>query len=252
MYNYKLILRYDGSRYKGWQRLGKDGGATIQAKLESLLSRLCNEEVELSGSGRTDAGVHALNQVANFHSSRKLEGEDILRYAREYLPYDIVVCAACRVDERFHSRYNAVGKRYEYRLDTSLQGDPFLYRYSWHVPEKLDYYRMRKAAAFLTGEHDFSSFTNRKSKTKSAIRTISALDITEGAGYQEKPMLISIEADGFLHNMVRIIVGTLVDVGKGTVEGVAGALAERKRPVAGPRAPAKGLFLVHVDYTEHR
>jgi tRNA pseudouridine38-40 synthase len=252
MNNYRITVRYDGTRYKGWQKLGEDGGATVQARLEAVLSKLCGEPVSLTGSGRTDAGVHALAQIANFRTEQELLPKDILSYTLRYLPEDIVVTGAEKADSRFHARFHALSKTYVYRLDVGRFPDPFLRRYSWHVPDSLNYRQMRAAAELLIGTHDFSSFTNMKSKTKSAVRTLSSLEIAEPAAGREPLALIRMTADGFLHNMARIIAGTLVEAGLGerTPQSVAAVLAAVKRPEAGTRAPSCGLFLESVSYPE--
>jgi len=250
MTTWRLTVRYDGARYRGWQRLGKDaGGPTIQSKIEGVLATLCDEKILVTGSGRTDAGVHALAQVAHFRCEARLDSDAVLEHCARYLPDDIAVVAAEVADDRFHARYRAKEKTYLYRIDTARAADPFERKYAWHVAEALDWTVMERAAGQLVGRHDFQAFTSMKSKTKSAEKTIRRLDI--GAPQAEKPMAtLRISADGFLHNMVRIIVGTLVDVGLGrrTPESIAELLDGGRRSEAGPRAPSKGLFLEHVEY----
>jgi tRNA pseudouridine38-40 synthase len=254
MSNYRITVKYDGARYRGWQRLGRDaGGDSITSKLESVFSQLCDEEIRVIGSGRTDAGVHALAQVANFHSERRFSGRDILEYSARYLPDDIAVTSAEEVDERFHARYQAKEKTYLYRIDTGLYPDPFQRKYAWHITEPLDYHVMRDAALMLTGRHDFSGFSSMKSKTKSTERTLSLIDIQEsdpGKSAEGDFTLIRFIGEGFLHNMVRIITGTLVEVGLGSrsVDTIPVILKNGKRAEAGSRAPAKGLFLESVRY----
>ena len=261
MHTYRITVRYDGARYKGWQRLGKDaGGDTIQAKLEAVMATLCGQDVLVTGSGRTDAGVHALAQIAHFRCEAHLEPTDILNHAARYLPDDIAVTAAEAADERFHARYKVTEKRYLYRLDTGEWPDPFQRKYAWHVPESLDEAAMGRAARALLGEHDFSAFTSMKSKKKSAVRTLRDLEIFRpspgnpdplaGASPDAPLLLIRLTADGFLHNMARIIVGTLVEVGRGQRDDadIPGLLAAKLRAETGSRAPAKGLFLEKAVY----
>lgn len=245
MRNIKLTIQYDGSRYKGWQKLG-DMDMTIQSKLELVLSKMVDEKIEVTGSGRTDVGVHALCQVANFKTNSTIHVNDIMQYLYEYLPEDIVVIKAEEVDERFHSQYNVVSKKYTYRIWNSKYHDPFLRKYTTHVHEPLDIDKMRRATAYLIGEHDFTSFHSTRSQKKSSIRTIYSITI------ENKSELIEItcHGDGFLHNMVRIIAGTLIEVGTGRMkpEYVKEIIDKKDRTLAGPTAPAKGLFLVDVEY----
>ena len=247
MSNYRITVKYDGARYKGWQRLGKDaGGDSITSKLESVFSQLCNEEIRVIGSGRTDAGVHALAQVANFHTESILSDREILEYSARYLPDDIAVTTAEKVDDRFHARYQAVEKNYLYQIDTGLYPDPFQRKYAWHIPEPLDYPAMRQAADFMIGTHDFAGFTSMKSKTKPTVKNLISITI------EENPLvIIRFSGEGFLHNMVRILTGTLVEAGFGTrmPETVREILKDGKRDKAGARAPAKGLFLESVKYS---
>lgn len=245
MKNIKLIVQYDGSRYKGWQRLG-DSDMTVQRKLEDVLSKMTGEKVEIFGSGRTDAGVHALMQVANFKTNSELSTNEILDYCYRYLPDDIVVKKVKKVDDRFHSRYSVKKKRYLYRILNHPYHDPFTRKYITHVPESLNIKAMEKAANHLVGEHDFSSFTTAKSKKKSRVRKIYDIDINQ----EHKIVEIMISGSGFLHNMVRIIVGTLIEVGLGKMntEEVLDILNKKDRRLAGPTAPARGLFLYDVEY----
>jgi tRNA pseudouridine38-40 synthase len=243
--NFKLTIQYDGTRYRGWQRLG-DSDATIQGKIESVLSRMAGEKIELIGSGRTDAGAHALAQVANFKTACRMTPDEILNYCYRYLPEDIIVKAAEPADERFHARYNARSKTYLYRLWNAPRHDVFERKCAWHVPEPLDLQRMQEASARFIGRHDFQSFTTLKSKKKSMERELYSIDFkTEGSRID-----IYFKADGFLYNMVRIIVGTLVEVGKGSLESTAipDIISSRMRSNAGITAPPNALFLFTVDY----
>ena len=244
MRNIRLDICYDGTRYKGWQRLpGVD--QTIQGKLETALSRILGEAVEVSGSGRTDAGVHAKGQVANFHCESAMGCDQILAQLRQYLPEDIGILDCREVAPRFHARLNAREKTYCYRIWNSDAPCVFERRYVWALPERLDLSAMEEAAALLVGEHDFSAFCGNPKMKKSTVRRISSIGITR---YGEE-IQIAFTGDGFLYNMVRILVGTLVEVGRGqrtprSVQQLFGA----KRSEAGFLAPAQGLCLEEVFY----
>ncbi len=245
---WKIIISYDGARYKGWQRLGKNAEAnTIQGKLESVMATLCEKEVLVTGSGRTDAGVHAMAQAAHFRTEANLTSAQILGHSAKYLPEDIAVISAEKADNRFHARYKVKEKHYLYCIDTGLWPDPFQRKYAWHIHEPLDLQAMKEAADYLKGEHDFSAFTTRRSKTKTSVRNLFSIDFDT----KHQPFLrIRISADGFLHNMVRIIVGTLVETGLG--QRAPGQMPQvlngKDRKAAGLTAPAKGLFLEKVVY----
>ncbi len=245
MRNIKLVIQYDGSRYKGWQRLGKSE-MNIQGKIESVLTKMIGENIEIIGSGRTDAGVHAIEQVANFKTKDKKTTVKMMEYLNKYLPDDIVIKQVVEVHERFHARYNVVSKKYMYRIWNDRVQNPFLRKHIVHIPEKIDIRAMKYAATFLLGEHDFSSFRDAKSKKKSSIRTIYAIDISQ----EEETITIIMHGNGFLHKMVRIIVGTLLEVGLGRMkpEQVEHILAQKDRALAGPTAPPQGLFLYSVEY----
>lgn len=243
--NYKLTISYDGSRYKGWQRLG-DTDATIQQKLENALFEMFFEPVEVNGSGRTDAGVHATGQVANFKVDKDVAPKEIKEYLYRYLPDDIVVTSVKKVDDRFHARLNATEKTYTYKIYNDFYHDPFMRKHALHVQEHLELEAMRKAAKYFIGTYDFSAFTTAKSKKKSHERTIKDIEILK-SGHE---IDISITADGFLHNMARKIVGTLLEVGLGNFKAtdVPHIISERERSKTGTMAPAKGLYLVQVKY----
>lgn len=245
MRNFKIALMYDGSRYKGWQRLGNTD-STIQGKLENVLSRMLETPVEVIGSGRTDAGVHAMGQVANFYAETDLSCEEILQHLRKYLPEDIGVRSVEEVDARFHSRLSAVRKTYEYRIWNSGEPCVFLRRQMWVLPEKLDIEAMRDAAKLLCGTHDFLAFCSNKHFKKSSVRTVEKIDIAVSG----EVLRFSVTGNGFLYNMVRIMVGTLVEVGLGqrTKECIPDILSSRKRENAGAMAPACGLYLMEVQY----
>lgn len=245
MKNYRISIQYDGTRYKGWQSQ-KSTDETIQGKLQAVLSRLAGREVEVIGSGRTDAGVHAKEQVANFHLEEKWEKEEILAYLNRYLPEDIAVLDIREVSERFHSRYNAVEKTYVYRVHNSAIPNVFERKYVYTYPEKLSVTRMQKAAMYLMGTHDFTSFCGNKKMKKSAVRTIYEIRI-EQVGEEIR---FTYCGNGFLQNMVRILTGTLLEVGSGKKEPEeAGRILEAKdREQAGFLAPACGLILWKVQY----
>jgi tRNA pseudouridine38-40 synthase len=249
MRNIKLVVQYDGGRYLGWQRQKEkdpESPRTIQGKLELVLSRMTGEKVQLHGACRTDAGVHAEAQVANFLTASALSLQEMRAYLTRYLPEDIAVTAADQVDARFHARYRARRKRYVYRLWTAPQPHVFQRRYCLHLPEPLDLEAMRRAAALLLGRHDFRSFTTLKSRTKSTVRTLHVLEVRERDGWVE----LAFEAEGFLHNMARILTGTLLEVGAGRLpaEAMTGILEARERSAAGPLAPPEGLCLLEVLY----
>lgn len=243
MRNLRLDLCYDGTRYRGWQRLpGVEN--TLQGKLEGTLSRILGEKIEVSGSGRTDAGAHALGQVASFRTESKLPCEEILSALRRYLPEDIGIYSCVEAGPRFHARLNAVAKTYRYRLWNSESPCVFQRRYVYVFPEPLDLEAMERAGELLLGEHDFSAFCTRAGK-KSTLRRIDQVTLR-----REGPELcFSFTGNGFLYNMVRILVGTLLEVGQGkrSPESIP-ALFGAKREQAGPLVPAQGLCLMEVQY----
>lgn len=245
MRNIKMTIKYDGSRYKGFQRL-QDNDMTIQGKLETVIRKMTEEPVEIIGSGRTDMGVHAYGQVANFKTTSEMTLKKMKAYLYEYLPEDIVVTNLEEADERFHSRYNAKSKVYLYKIYNNEVHDPFLRKYTNHIARKLDLNLMKEASKQLVGEHDFTSFVSSKSKKKSNVRNIHSIEIQENNNVIE----IYVEADGFLYNMVRIIVGTLIDAGlrKKTVKDIEYMLKAKDRSVSSETAPSKGLCLYKVKY----
>jgi tRNA pseudouridine38-40 synthase len=244
MRNLRLDLCYDGTRYRGWQRLS-NSDATIQGKLEQALSRILDQPIEISGSGRTDAGVHARGQVANFHCNTDLTCDEILQQLRRYLPEDIGIYSCKDASDRFHARLNAKEKTYCYRIWNSSDPCVFERRYMTVVPEKLDLHAMRKAAGYLLGEHDFSAFCANAKMKKSTVRFIRSLDVKQ----QGNEICLTVTGNGFLQGMVRIITGTLLEVGMGqrTAESVPDLFAA-KRAEAGFMAPAQGLCLMEVFY----
>ena len=244
MRNIRLLISYDGTRYRGWQRLpGTDN--TIQGKLEQVLSRILGERIEISGSGRTDAGAHALAQVANFHCESEMPCHEILSQLRRYLPEDIGIESCEEASERFHARLNCRTKTYRYRIWNSEKTCVFQRRYVYVMPDKLDLDAMRRAAQLLLGEHDFSAFCANAKMKKSTRRRLDELKL-ERIGEE---LVLTATGDGFLYNMVRILVGTLIEVGlhqrqPDSVTQLFGA----KREEAGYLVPAQGLCLVEVTY----
>ncbi|MCT4621076.1 MAG: tRNA pseudouridine(38-40) synthase TruA [Marinisporobacter sp.] len=247
MRNIKLTIEYDGSKYNGWQRLGNTEN-TIQGKIEGVLSRMTGQKIEIIGSGRTDAGVHAFKQIANFKININMNVEEIRDYCNEYLPQDIVIKKVKEVNERFHARYNAKSKKYLYRIWSGKIPTAFKRRYTYPVVKTLDLEAMKKATRYLVGEHDFKSFCSMKSKKKSTVREIYKIDIIK----EKEEIHMLFHGNGFLHNMVRIMVGTLIEIGEGKrkPENIKEIIESRVRKNAGPTAPAQGLFLYEVEY-EH-
>lgn len=245
--NILLTLEYDGTRYDGWQKQGNTGD-TIQAKLEAVLSKWAKEPIEVAGSGRTDAGVHAICQTANFHMDTSVFGTvgAVKDYLNRYLPEDIRVLSAGEVPERFHSRLSAVGKTYAYYVETGDKKQVFERKYVYGLGETLNLEQMREAATFLIGEHDFKSFCANKRMKKSTVRRIDSIEICE----EGTKLVFRYKGNGFLYRMVRIITGTLIEVGQGkrSPQDMKTVLASCNRENAGPAVPPKGLFLISVDY----
>ncbi len=244
MRNLRLDLCYDGSRYKGWQRL-KEGDNTIQGKLENVLSRILDEPIEVVGSGRTDAGTHAMKQVANFHCESDMPCEQILALLRRYLPEDIGIYSCRNVSPRFHARLNAKKKTYRYRVWNSENPCVFDRKYVYADTRALDIDAMQKGAIRFVGEHDFSAFCSNHSKKKSTVRYIERFEIKK----QGDEIVFTVTGNGFLHHMVRIMVGTVLEVGVGerTAESI-DVLFGGERAAAGALVPACGLCLMEVNY----
>lgn len=243
--NYRLTIQYDGSRYDGWQKQGNTDN-TIQGKLEEVLSRLAGEPVEVHGAGRTDAGVHALGQVASVRMAGERSAEEVMDYCNRYLPEDVAVTEAAAAGERFHARLNAVGKVYRYSLRLGTVPDVFRRKYQYRVEEPLDLDAMERAAAALTGTHDFRSFCANRRYKKSTVRTVREIRIERRGDDVD----LIFRGDGFLYHMVRILTGTLLEVGLGRrrPEDMASVLEARSRSAAGFTSPAQGLCLVRVEY----
>lgn len=245
MQNFKLTIQYDGGRYKGWQRLGQ-GENTIQAKIERVLSDIAEEPVEIIGASRTDAGVHALAQVANVKLRTSLTPHKLKNVLNHNLPPDISVTDVEHVDAAFHARFAAKDKTYLYKIWNGEYSHPFMRKYSMHVKKKLAIDEMRKAAEHFLGEHDFAAYTNAKSNKKKTIRHIYSLNITENEGFID----IRVRGNGFLYNMVRKIVGTLIEVGMGEKQAdeVPDILLSKERVRTGRMAEACGLYLETITY----
>ena len=244
MRNLRLDICYDGTRYRGWQRLpGVEN--TIQGKLEQTLTTLLGEPIEISGSGRTDAGAHALHQIANFHCHSTMPAEEILQGLRRYLPEDIGIYSCKEASERFHARLNAKTKTYRYRIWNSDAPCVFQRRFVTVLPEKLDISAMKKAADYLLGEQDFSAFCAAKGKKKSTLRRVDTIEIRQDG----EELVIDVTGNGFLYNMVRIMVGTLVEVGlnQRRADSIP-TLFGGARASAGVLMPARGLCLMEVTY----
>lgn len=246
MRNIKLTLAYDGTDFAGFQV--QPQVRTVQGELSAALSKVLGEEVKVVGAGRTDAGVHARAQVVNFLTAARIPLERLPAALNSCLPRDVTVWQAEEVPAKFHARYSAKSKVYRYLMQVAPYPSPFLRRFSWHLPFPLDVAAMRAAAAELTGEHDFTSFCAAGGAAKSHVRTLKRLAVAEEGG------LVAVEAaaDGFLYKMVRNLVGTLVEVGRGALkpEDMGRILAARDRKAAGPTAPPQGLILWQIDYDE--
>lgn len=245
MRNYKLLLSYDGSRYQGWQGQGNTEN-TIQNKLTLLLQRLTGEEVHLQASGRTDAGVHAQGQVVSFQLEGSYNPAELLEQMRHYLPEDIGALSLEEVPPRFHARLSAVSKRYCYRIWNSAAPDVFGRKYRLSLPERLDLDSMSRAAALLEGTHDFRSFCGLTRFKKSTVRTVYSISVDR----QGEVVTLRFHGNGFLNRMVRILSGTLVEVGLGlrNPEEMTQILEARDRAAAAGALPAHGLMLEEVFY----
>ena len=244
MRNIRLDISYDGTRYSGWQRqAGNDN--TVQGKIEQTLTRIQGEPIEISGSGRTDAGVHARGQVANFHCQSAMPAVQILTELRKYLPEDIGIEDCRDVSERFHARLNAREKTYEYRIWNSEKPCVFDRRYVYVMTDGLDLNAMEAAAEHLLGTHDFGAFCAHRKTKKSTVRCVKSIEIRRVG----EEVRLRFTGNGFLHNMVRIMVGTLIEVGRGerSADSIP-QLFEKKRADTGFLVPGKGLCLEEVVY----
>jgi tRNA pseudouridine38-40 synthase len=246
-HNIRLLLEYDGTRYHGWQR--QADAATIQQTLEEALARLTGEAVALIGSGRTDAGVHALGQVANFRTTSTIPLKAFHDGLNSMLPPDIAVLSAAEVGLDFHARKSATAKTYAYRILNRPQRSPLFRNYAWRISQPLELSAMARAAAALLGSHNFTAFRASGSGNINPVRQVSA------AAWQDEPggwLIFTITASGFLRGMVRSLVGTMVEVGRGKVPAaiMAELLESQARHLAGPTAPPQGLYLVEVFYEQ--
>jgi len=250
MATFRLTLAYDGSEFAGWQR--HPGRRTIQEELEATLERITGQRPKCIASGRTDAGVHALGQVVSFTSETRLAPDVIARALNAELPEDLLVFEVTRALDGFHALRDAVRKRYRYVIEDGRPRDLFDRKYLWHIYQRLNVPAMQQAAATLVGTHDFTSFQTSGSSRLTTSRTVFDLAVERRAAELTDRITIEVEADGFLYNMVRNIVGTLVQVGKDKEppDWPAQVLALRDRRKAGMTAPAQGLFLVGVEYGE--
>lgn len=244
MRNIKLLIEYDGTNYCGWQR--QPNGITIQEIMENTLFKITSEKTPIIASGRTDSGVHALGQVANFKTASKMNDISFLKAFNSLLPKDIVVKDAVTADDNFHSQHSAKSKIYRYCILNRSYPSAFDYRYSWLIRQPLDVDAMKEAAEVLIGTHDFSSFRSSSCEAKDPVRTLSRLDIEK----TEDKIFLWFEADGFLKQMARNIIGTLIYVGNGKFkpQAMKKILENRNRTSAGPTAPPQGLFLIEVKY----
>lgn len=245
MRNIKLLIEYDGTNYQGWQVQPR--GPTIQGTLEEKLRLLTREPIQVFGSGRTDSGVHALAQVAHFKTQSQMNIGSIQRALNSLLPPDIVIQKIEEVDEGFHARRHSKSKIYEYRILNRSLRSAFHLGYVWHIPQKLDLMEMKKATTHLIGEHDFSAFRTVGSPTRTTVRRVIRAEWKRG---RDGLVRFEIEANGFLKQMVRSIIGTLVEIGKGKLDAAEfrKILDSKDRKKAGPTAPAQGLFLKEVKY----
>jgi len=247
LYNYKMLIAYDGTHYSGWQF--QLNGIGIQAILEEKITLLLSEKVRVVGSGRTDAGVHARGQIANFLCHTQLDMPKFLHSINAMIPFDIRVKSIEVVPEKFHARYHAKGKVYHYHICTDKINNPFQKLYSVHVKYEMNISLLKEAAALFVGKHDFTSFANEAHKgsaAKDPVRTLKRLDVIEVEG----GLRLEFEADGFLYKMVRNIVGTMLEVarGKRDISEINPMLEAKDRSKSGRAAPAHGLFLMEVHY----
>ena len=243
--NYRAVLQYEGTRYQGWQKQVTTDN-TIQGKLEALLSKMVDDTVEVNSSGRTDAGVHAYGQVISFSCDTEKSPEEIMEYMNQYLPEDIGVLSVVVAGDRFHARLNATGKIYRYRVLNSNVPKVFDRKFVFQVPEALDLEVIKKGISYLEGKHDFKAFTAKKNTKKSTVRTIHEIKMEEVDG----ELVFTFYGDGFLYHMVRILVGTLLEIGqhRRAPESILEAFESGDRVKAGFLAPAQGLALMQVFY----
>ena len=245
MRNIKLTIEYDGKDFNGWQK--QPNKLNIQGEIERAIKQITGEEVDLTASGRTDAGVHALGQVANFKTNSNIPIEKIPIALNSNLKKSIVIKSAEEVEERFHSRLNCKRKTYRYIINNSKYGTAIYRNLETHIPMKLDIQKMQEAVKYFEGEHDFKAFKASGTSSKSSVRTIYKTEVID-AGNER--IYIELTGNGFLYNMVRIIAGTLVEVGLGKIEPneIKTIIESKKRENAGKTLPPQGLYLVNVEY----
>lgn len=247
--NMKLTLMYDGSNYQGWQRL-KTTSHTIQGTLEKIISAEFNQDIKVIGSGRTDVGVHALGQVANFrmltNRAKQISCDQIKRDLNQKLPEDIKIIALEMAADEFHSRYNVRSKTYEYHIEIGERPSVFSRKYVTHIKKNLDLNQMKRACQFLKGTHDFIGFSSNMTDGRGTVKTVHEITIESDNGH----VVIGIQADGFLYHMVRIIVGTLVEIGlnQRECESIISVFESKDRKLAGYTIESQGLFLKKVEY----
>jgi len=242
MRNYKVVLSYDGTDFRGWQR--QPGERTVQGVCEEAVFKITGKKVTVHGAGRTDAGVHALAQAANFGAATRLDDPDLVRALNAVLPWDLRIAALEQAAPEFHARKSALAKTYRYRIVRSPLISPFDFRYALHWPYPLDLAAMRRAAPLFLRTADFTAFSSNRER--GPVRTVRRSELRR----RGDEVLFTIEAEGFLRYMVRTIVGTLLEIGRGRCrpERIEEIFSGRDRTLAGPTAPAKGLCLVRVDY----
>ena len=246
MQRIKCIISYDGSEFFGYQVQLSE--RTVQSEIERVLKQMHRRQVRVTASGRTDAGVHALGQVIHFDTDLKLPPDAWIRALNTMLPDDIAVHRAESVPMEFHARFGAFGKKYMYKIDLGKIRDPLKRNYAFHYPYALDIEKIREAARYLEGEHDFTSFSSARSEVKDKVRTIYGIDFIQ----QGTELTITYRGNGFLYNMVRILTGTLMEVGSGKREPheMKEILLKKDRAAAGKTAPPQGLYLCEVYYGE--
>ncbi|MGF7058293.1 tRNA pseudouridine(38-40) synthase TruA [Brassicibacter mesophilus] len=244
MRNIKLLIEYDGSKYYGWQKQPKT--LTVQENIELAINKTTNENVTLFGSGRTDKGVHARGQVANFHTNSRIPANKFRDALNCVLPDDISIRLSEEVDESFHSRYSALGKEYRYLIYNNKIRSPIYRNYSYHVPFNLDMKLMKEAARTFAGTHDFKAFMSSGSAVKNTVRTIHNISLEKDRDMIE----LKVSGNGFLYNMVRIMTGTLIEIGNERIDcnNVCDIIESKDRTKAGHTAPAQGLYLEKVLY----
>lgn len=244
MRNIKLIIEYDGKKFGGWQR--QTTKLNIQGEIEQAIKAITGEDVELTASGRTDAGVHSLGQTANFKTNSNIEIDKIPYAINSKLKKSIVIKSAEEVSETFHSRYNCKGKKYRYIINNSIHGTAIYREQEYHIPQKLNIEKMKEAIKYFEGEHDFKAFRASGTSSKSSVRTIYNAEVKQ----EGERIIIELTGNGFMYNMVRIIAGTVVEVGLGKIIPckIPEIINSKDRKLAGRTLPAHGLYLVEVYY----